>query len=200
MGLVWQIWHIIPDLQLHHTSTWMFWHTLQGVALRILMVWIYNNTGRSVFSSVLLHALDNLCWSLFPNFGSGFDPRFGAMFGFDWCSNPRLAWRKPRGNGNAADRDRPRRSPNAGGGHSRLKPLQPPVLAKRERQAKRINFSSAAMLAVKSTQMVSFWYTMRRPYGRKGIQRLEHGWKPQLPSAIGFADCTRLISLKGEMP
>lgn len=80
LGFVWQIWHLIPDLQAHNTANWILWHDLQGVALRILMVWIYNNTGKSVFSSILIHAMDNVSWALFPNFGSGFDPFFAAIF------------------------------------------------------------------------------------------------------------------------
>jgi hypothetical protein len=80
LGLAWQIWHIIPDIQAGYTASWIFWHDLQGVALRILMVWIYNNTGKSVFSSVLVHAVDNVSWAMFPNFGSGYDPFFTAIF------------------------------------------------------------------------------------------------------------------------
>ncbi|MBE3558934.1 MAG: CPBP family intramembrane metalloprotease [Ktedonobacteraceae bacterium] len=79
LGIVWQLWHLIPDLQAHYTASWIIWHDLQGVALRLLIVWIYTNTGKSVFAAILVHAMDNVSWSLFPNYGSGFDPFVTGM-------------------------------------------------------------------------------------------------------------------------
>lgn len=74
LGVVWQIWHIIGDVQAHHTATWIVWHSLYSVGLRILIVWVYNNTGKSVFAAILVHTTDNVSWSLFPNYGSHYDP------------------------------------------------------------------------------------------------------------------------------
>lgn len=74
LGLVWAVYHLIPDLQNKQTADWILWHRLGTVALRILIAWIYNNTGRSVFAVILFHAMINLGWALFPNYGSHYDP------------------------------------------------------------------------------------------------------------------------------
>jgi uncharacterized protein len=74
LGLVWAIYHLIPDVQNQQTANWILWHRLGTVVLRILIVWIYNNTGKSVFAAILFHAMDNLSWALFPNYGSHYDP------------------------------------------------------------------------------------------------------------------------------
>lgn len=91
LGVVWQVWHIIGDLQAGNPASWIFWHSLYSVALRILIVWIYNNTGRSLFAAALVHAMDNVSWSLFPNFGTGFDPRVACIFA--WPVVVLIVWR-----------------------------------------------------------------------------------------------------------
>ena len=62
LGFVWQIWHIIGDVQAHNTTTWIVWHSLYSIALRILIVWIFNNTKKSVFIATLVHTMDNVSW------------------------------------------------------------------------------------------------------------------------------------------
>lgn len=74
LGIVWQVWHIIPNLQAGYTATWIWWHSVYSVALRVVIVWSFNHTGRSVFAAILVHAMDNVSWSLFPNDGSHLDP------------------------------------------------------------------------------------------------------------------------------
>jgi membrane protease YdiL (CAAX protease family) len=82
LGVVWQIWHVIGDIQAHNTPSWIVWHGLYSVALRILMVWIYNNAGKSVFAAILVHTTDNVSWSLFPNYGSAYDPFLTFIIAF----------------------------------------------------------------------------------------------------------------------
>ncbi len=74
LGVIWAVYHFIPELQNQQTLDWILWHRLGTVLLRILIVWIYNNTGKSVFTAILFHASDNLSWALFPNYGSHYDP------------------------------------------------------------------------------------------------------------------------------
>ncbi len=74
LGVVWAIWHAIPFIQTHNTANWIVWQCLFTVAARILIVWIYNNTGKSVLAAILVHVMSNLSWSLFPNYGSHYDP------------------------------------------------------------------------------------------------------------------------------
>jgi hypothetical protein len=75
LGLIWALWHVVPLVQAHRSAAWMTWHGLESVATRVLIVWVYNNTGRSVFAATLFHAIDNVSWLMFPNFGSHYDPR-----------------------------------------------------------------------------------------------------------------------------
>lgn len=74
VGLVWSVWHAIPDLQIGHPVSWIFWQRLYTVALRVLIVWVYNNSNKSVFSAIVIHAADTMSWTLFPNFGSHYNP------------------------------------------------------------------------------------------------------------------------------
>ena len=73
LGLVWGLWHVIPYVQTGNAPIWIVWQSLSAVARRIRIVWIYNNTGRSVFAAILAHTMDNVSWSLFPNYGSHYD-------------------------------------------------------------------------------------------------------------------------------
>lgn len=80
LGLLWGMLHVIPDVQAHHDLSWIVWQRgVRSVALRILIVWIYNNTGKSIFAAILLHDMDNVSWSLFPNNGSHYDPPVTGM-------------------------------------------------------------------------------------------------------------------------
>jgi uncharacterized protein len=75
LGIVWGIFHTIPDIQAQRSIYWIFWQRgVYSIALRILIVWIYNNTGRSLFATILFHDMDNVSWALFPNNGSHYDP------------------------------------------------------------------------------------------------------------------------------
>lgn len=75
LGLAWAAWHIIPLGQAQRSWTWIAGWCLSTVALRVLIVWIYNNTGKSVFGTIVFHAMSNLGWQLFPVHGSHYDPR-----------------------------------------------------------------------------------------------------------------------------
>lgn len=78
-GLVWAAWHYVPLIQAHRSPAWIAWWSLYTVASRILIVWLYNNTNKSVFAASLYHAIMNVCWLLFPNQGSNWDPRITGV-------------------------------------------------------------------------------------------------------------------------
>jgi len=94
LGLFWAVYHLIPDLQNGQPAGWILWHRLGTVAFRVLIAWVYTNTGRSVFTAVLFHAVNNLCWALFPNYGSHYNPFVNflltlpalgfVLLGWDW--------------------------------------------------------------------------------------------------------------------
>jgi membrane protease YdiL (CAAX protease family) len=75
IGVIWAAWHLVPLVQAHRAPEWITWWCAGTVATRVIYVWIYNNTNRSVFSAILFHDIDNLCWLTFPVGGSYFDPR-----------------------------------------------------------------------------------------------------------------------------
>ena len=80
IGIVWAVWHFIPLWQAHRSIEWIAWWSLGTISLRVIMVWIYSHCGRSVFAMALFHAISNLCWQLFPNNGSHYDPLvFGCI-------------------------------------------------------------------------------------------------------------------------
>jgi len=74
LGVVWAIWHTIPFVQTGNSATWVAWQGLKTVAMRMVIIWLYNKTGKSVFAATLFHTADNVSWSLFPNYGSHYDP------------------------------------------------------------------------------------------------------------------------------
>lgn len=73
-GAIWAVWHIIPWMQAGHDAAWIAWHSLVTVLLRIVIVWVYNNAGRSVWMAVLVHAVTNVAFFVFPDYGSHYDP------------------------------------------------------------------------------------------------------------------------------
>ncbi len=74
LGIVWAGWHIVPFVQMGRTPAWIAWQCMGMVATRILMVWLYNNTGKSVFATILLHAMNNVTTTLLPSYGWQYDP------------------------------------------------------------------------------------------------------------------------------
>ncbi len=80
LGSAWVLWHMVPLMQARRAAGWIAWWSLTTLALRAIMVWLYLQAGRSVFVTVVFHAMTNLCWQLFPVRGSYYDPRvFGLI-------------------------------------------------------------------------------------------------------------------------
>jgi uncharacterized protein len=74
LGLVTAIWHLVPLIQMGRAPTWIAWWSLSAVSIRILTVWVYNNTGRSLFATIVFHAMNNLSLAMFPTYGSHWNP------------------------------------------------------------------------------------------------------------------------------
>ena len=74
VGLVCAVWHFVPLIQMDRTPTWIAWQGTGLVVARILTVWIYNNTGKSVFATILFHAMYNVATVLLPSYGWQYDP------------------------------------------------------------------------------------------------------------------------------
>lgn len=76
LGAIWTLWHVIPYFQTGHDIAWVAWHCLVTMLLRVVTVWIYVNGGRSVFIAALFHAMCNVAYFTFPNYGSHYEPVF----------------------------------------------------------------------------------------------------------------------------
>jgi membrane protease YdiL (CAAX protease family) len=74
LGAVWALWHVVPYLQAGRSAAWILWQSVFTVALRIVMTSAYLATGRSVAATILMQTTADLSWSLFPRFGSHYDP------------------------------------------------------------------------------------------------------------------------------
>lgn len=74
VGVVWAVWHVIPYAQAGNDAGWIVWQCVFTVALRVVIVAAYVSTGRSVFAAIVVQATADVSWSLFPNFGSHYDP------------------------------------------------------------------------------------------------------------------------------
>ena len=68
LGVLWAIWHLPFYLAAGHDPLRIAAQSLALLAMRLLIVWIYNNTGRSVFATILIHAVYNVCTIAFPSF------------------------------------------------------------------------------------------------------------------------------------
>lgn len=79
LGLVTALWHFVPLIQMGRTPIWIAWWSLGSISIRILTVWLYNNTGRSLFAGIVFHAMNNLSFALFPNYGSHWDPAVAGV-------------------------------------------------------------------------------------------------------------------------
>jgi membrane protease YdiL (CAAX protease family) len=85
IGVVWALWHIAMwwigkggwEGQNHALA--VAGQAASVVLLRVVMGWVYANGGRSVFLAIVLHAMDNTCWKLFPNNRSHYNPTATAI-------------------------------------------------------------------------------------------------------------------------
>jgi membrane protease YdiL (CAAX protease family) len=110
LGAAWGLWHVVPYLQggpyvARETAVWVVCQAaLFTVAARVLIVWLYINTGNSVMAAVLFHAMINVCYVLFPNDGSHYDPAItgaitaaaAAMVTLLWVAKSSARYRQAR--------------------------------------------------------------------------------------------------------
>jgi membrane protease YdiL (CAAX protease family) len=79
LGAAWTAWHAISFVQTGNPPAWVLWQSLRTFATRVILVWLYNGTGKSVSAAILYHTADNVSWSVFPNYGSHYDPSVANM-------------------------------------------------------------------------------------------------------------------------
>jgi hypothetical protein len=74
VGIVWAVWYVVPFIQMGRTPSWIAWQGMGLVVARIRTVWIYNNTSKSVFATILFHAMYNMATVQLPSYGWYYDP------------------------------------------------------------------------------------------------------------------------------
>ncbi|MEC0174541.1 type II CAAX endopeptidase family protein [Paenibacillus favisporus] len=72
LGVIWQVWHVIPHLQTDHSAMWIVWQCASSVLLRVLIVWVYKNTDKNIIAAVIVHTMNNVCSFLLPNYDSSY--------------------------------------------------------------------------------------------------------------------------------
>lgn len=82
LGLIWAVIHLIALMQAHRPLEWITWWSLGTISYRLIMTWLYVHDGKSLFGAALFHAMINLCWQMFPNNGSHYDPRIFSPIAF----------------------------------------------------------------------------------------------------------------------
>lgn len=60
LGFIWAIWHAPLYVLSGQDALWIAGQLVSLIAIRILIVFIFNNTGKSVFATILFHALYNV--------------------------------------------------------------------------------------------------------------------------------------------
>ncbi|MCK4900539.1 MAG: CPBP family intramembrane metalloprotease [Anaerolineales bacterium] len=68
LGILWAIWHIPFYIASDFEPVWIAGQLISMLAIRILISWIFNNTGKSVFATVLIHTVYNVCTIMVPSF------------------------------------------------------------------------------------------------------------------------------------
>lgn len=92
LGGIWALWHVPTFVQTGNPASWVMWQSLKTVAMRVMIVWIYNNANRSVFAANLYHTADNVSWSLFPNYGSHYNPSITNLLNWIAVGVVAFAW------------------------------------------------------------------------------------------------------------
>ena len=92
LGVVWALWHVVPNLQAGRTLAWIGWQSLATVALRVLLVWLFNVTGRRIWPTILFHAMINVSVFFIPIYGSGYNPQVTAAILTGLAASITLVW------------------------------------------------------------------------------------------------------------
>lgn len=70
LGIPWALWHLPFYLFSGLDPLWIAGQLFALLAIRLLIAWIYNNTGKSIFATILFHAVYNVCTLAMPSYYS----------------------------------------------------------------------------------------------------------------------------------
>lgn len=68
LGIIWATWHIPLYILSGQGPVRIAVQLTSLIGIRTLIVWIYNNTGKSVFATILIHAVYNVCTLMVTSF------------------------------------------------------------------------------------------------------------------------------------
>jgi hypothetical protein len=80
LGIIHATWHIpLWIFVVEQTLSWVAGQLLVIIGLRIIQVWIYNNTGKSLFATILFHAVYNVAVAALPVYETPLGPVISAV-------------------------------------------------------------------------------------------------------------------------
>jgi membrane protease YdiL (CAAX protease family) len=68
LGIIWATWHIPLYILSGQGPVRIAVQLISLIGIRTLIIWIYNNTGKSVFATILIHAVYNVCTLMVTSF------------------------------------------------------------------------------------------------------------------------------------
>jgi len=66
LSIIWALWHIPFFIFLNDDPITLVAQAVTLISLRFLIVWLFNNTGKSVFATILFHAIYNVTIGVLP--------------------------------------------------------------------------------------------------------------------------------------
>lgn len=66
LGVFWALWHLPMYIFLFPNVEMLIAQFVAVMMLRFSIVWLFKNTNKSVFITILIHAIYNVCMSIFP--------------------------------------------------------------------------------------------------------------------------------------
>lgn len=79
IGVVWQLWHLAPFLQLGRSIRWILFHSLTAIGYRVIITYFFVQTDYSIYPAILIHTMINLAPELLPMKYETYNPVLTAI-------------------------------------------------------------------------------------------------------------------------
>jgi membrane protease YdiL (CAAX protease family) len=80
LGIIWATWHLPLYTLSGQGPVRITVQLISLIGIRTLIVWIYNNTGKSVFATILIHAVYNVCTIMITSFYTSLGHSITSIF------------------------------------------------------------------------------------------------------------------------
>jgi membrane protease YdiL (CAAX protease family) len=74
IGSVWELWHLIPFLQIGRSWWWIAAHVFASVGVRVIMGYVYVGTRGALLAAIIVHSLFNFVPEVLPGGYSDYQP------------------------------------------------------------------------------------------------------------------------------